>query len=72
LTGHQPGGVDLADMADNGLPCYSDSVFQTPDVRILQGTAPFLIVAKKHVKVLEKIDSWLKMLDGFFKPCPFW
>ncbi|WP_081077756.1 Z1 domain-containing protein [Burkholderia stagnalis] len=34
--------------------------FKVPDGDILQSTGPFLVVAKKNVPVLQKLDQWLE------------
>jgi len=71
LTGHQDGGVGPADIGHDWIALTSpDSDFKKQDARILQSPAPFLIVAKKHVKVLEKIDAWLESAERFLVTMP--
>ncbi|MCA9160472.1 MAG: Z1 domain-containing protein, partial [Planctomycetales bacterium] len=71
LTGHQEGGVGAADIGHEWVALTTpDTDFKTQDVRILQSPAPFLIVAKKHVKVLNKIDTWLKDAERYLKKMP--
>lgn len=70
LTGHQ-GGFERAEVGREWV-CLTTPVndFETQDPRILQSTAPFLMVAKKHVKVLAKIDSWLASASRFLPDMP--
>ena len=71
LTGHQAGGVGPSDFGHDWIALTTpDSDFKTQDFRMLQSTAPFLIVAKKHVKVLAKIDDWLKNAERFLQNMP--
>jgi len=71
LTGHQDGGVGTADIGHEWVALTTRSHdFKPQDVRILQSPAPFLIVAKKHVKVLEKIDKWLNDAARFLTTMP--
>ncbi len=73
LTGHQDGGVGPSDFGHDWIALTTpDSDFKTQDFRMLQSTAPFLIVSKKHVKVLAKIDDWLKKAERFLQHMPFW
>lgn len=71
LTGHQTGGVGDAEIGHEWIALTTpDSDFKKQDVRILQSPAPFLIVAKKHVKVLEKIDVWFKAAGRYLANMP--
>lgn len=71
LTGHQTGGVGPAEVGHEWIRLTDpDDDFRPQDVRILQSTAPFLIVAKKHVKVLERIDRWLDEAARFLCDIP--
>ncbi|AGW12391.1 Z1 domain-containing protein [Megalodesulfovibrio gigas] len=71
LTGHQDGGVGPAEIGREWIALTTPvSDFQNQDVRILQGTAPFLIVAKKHIRVLMKIDAWLQDAGRFLETMP--
>jgi hypothetical protein len=71
LTGHQEGGVGPSDFGHDWIALTTpDSDFKTQDFRMLQSTAPFLVVSKKHVKVLAKIDDWLKKAERFLQYMP--
>ncbi len=71
LTGHQEGGVGQAELGHEwiGLTRPGED-FREIDVRILQSPSPFLIVAKKHTKVLAKLDRWLESAARFLGDRP--
>ena len=71
LTGHQEGGVGPAVIGREWIALTTpDSDFHARDVRVLQSTAPFLIVAKKNVRILEKIDVWFQGAQRFLETMP--
>jgi hypothetical protein len=71
LTGHQTGGVGTADIGHEWIALTDpEDDFKAQDVRILQSAAPFLIVAKKNVTVLRRIDTWLKKASRFLEGLP--
>jgi hypothetical protein len=71
LTGHQEGGVDQAKVGQEWISLTSpDEDFQNVDTRLLQSPSPFLIVAKKNVSVLRKIDAWIEKAERFLRDKP--
>jgi hypothetical protein len=71
LTGHQPGGLPEAENGREWIRLTRpDAEFREPDERILQAPAPFFIVAKKNVPVLERIDRWLESASRFLADKP--
>ncbi len=71
LTGHQAGKVAQAERGREWVSLTTPtSDFVEQDARILQSPAPFLVVAKKHVKVLEKLDRWLESAARFLADMP--
>lgn len=71
LTGHQDGGVERAEIGREWIALTTPtSDFQNPDVRVLQSPVPFLIVAKKHVKVLAKLEAWLCEAERYMRRMP--
>ncbi len=71
LTGHQEGGVDQAAEGQEWISLTSpDADFQNVDTRLLQSPSPFLIVAKKNVSVLRKIDAWIERAGRFLRDKP--
>lgn len=71
LTGHQEGGVGPAEIGRDWIGLTSPGEdFREIDVRTLQSPSPFLIVAKKHTKVLEKLDRWLESAARFLADKP--
>ena len=61
LTGHQEGGVGPAGIGREWISLTSATEdFREQDPRILQTTAPVLIVAKKLVPILQRIDRWIR------------
>ena len=71
LTGHQDGGVGQAEVGHEwiGLTRPGED-FREIDVRILQSPSPFLVVAKKHTKVLARLDRWLESASRFLGETP--
>lgn len=71
LTGHQDGGVGQAAVGEEWIGLTRpDEDFQNVDTRLLQSPSPFLIVAKKNVSVLRKIDSWIEKAERFLRDKP--
>ena len=71
LTGHQEGGVDQAAVGQEWISLTRpDEDFQNVDTRLLQSPSPFLIVAKKNVSVLRKIDTWIRDASRFLHDKP--
>ncbi|RYF54755.1 MAG: hypothetical protein EOO27_22850, partial [Comamonadaceae bacterium] len=71
LTGHQEGGVSQADVGQEWIALtrpHED--FQDVDTRLLQSPSPFLVVAKKNVSVLRKIDTWIANAERFLRDKP--
>lgn len=71
LTGHQPGGVPPAERGREWIRLTTETEdFEGQDPRTLQAPVPFLAVAKKHVKVLAKLDAWLASAERFLVDMP--
>lgn len=71
LTGHQNRGVAPAERGKEWISLTTPTDdFEEQDVRILQSPAPFLIVAKKHVTVLAKLDHWLESAARYLGDMP--
>lgn len=71
LTGHQAGGVGYAERGKEWIALTTPNEdFKEQDVRILQSTAPFIAVVKKHVTVLTKLDRWLESAARFLTDMP--
>ena len=71
LTGHQDGNLLQAALGREWISLTTPTEdFKEQDVRILQSTAPFLVVAKKNVHVLRKLDRWLKSAKRYLEDMP--
>lgn len=71
LTGHRSGGVGEAEDGRQWIRLTdADSDFQGIDAHLLQGPAPFLVVAKKHPTVLRKLDAWLASASRYLASRP--
>jgi hypothetical protein len=71
LTGHQALDLPRADRGREWISLTTPSEdFQEQDERILQSTAPFLAVVKKHVVVLQKLDHWLHSAERYLEDMP--
>lgn len=71
LTGHQAGGLPPGALGREWIALTTPfEDFQQPDVRILQSSAPFLAVVKKHTVVLGKLDRWLESAGRYLDDMP--
>lgn len=71
LTGHQIGSIPLAERGREWISLTTPTEdFKEQDFRILQSTAPFLAVVKKHFAVLTKLDRWLESADRYLADMP--
>lgn len=73
LIGRWPDGGPLTDV--NGGPGWvplttPDADFQGCDADVLRSSASFLVVAKKNVAVLAKLDRWLEAAADFLPGMP--
>jgi hypothetical protein len=71
LTGHQPGGVGPAAVGRDWICLTSPTTdFHDCDPRMLQTPAPVLVVAKKIVPVLARLDRWVAAAERFLSGMP--
>ncbi|MDY0872662.1 Z1 domain-containing protein [Dongia rigui] len=70
LTGHQA-DAPTAERGREWIRLTTPTEdFKEQDVRILQSSAPFLAVVKKHVAVLKKLDHWLNSARRYLDEMP--
>jgi hypothetical protein len=71
LTGHQAQAVPRAEWGKEWITLTSPTDdFKEQDPRILQSSAPFLAVVKKHVTILQKLDHWLHSAERYLDDMP--